>query len=817
MAESQKKSSTVNSMEKNSFLDLDIDKDFLSSWKTASVAEREMDFDLMPVSKGKKKSFDFDIMDMEFNLDGDFGKISSFKMDMPGLDISSTPQKDGKPKENSKKSSSRNDKGKADQFTFGFDFDDFENFGFEPSPTKGGSKAQTDKDNIEFSPSGSGCQDIEVSSHVKLTGDMTLKEDLPEKPSLPGTLTTFDMNYQGGGSADLEPTMKISPSKLAMNDSATSKYSTVTDEFSSDKKMTHPEEPIITRELPAICQSEQSLFLEPVDREACTENVVVQELSSDSLGNDEPTEVNSLEALDKVDCVDKTSAGSIGEQDVNVSTIAGSTCDYKDTMSGNSQFFLTVAISEKNNSDNNQRGIENHRMEDETTDLGQLTSFDENSFITSFVSGKISDISTEKENQEPASKILELTSVSEPAAELLVEKEKENGREPSVSCPSSFIQSEKPQCHVPKSSSTQTKLSSLSSKNKDFTQPSLVEKRRDWDSVQSDIKLAPFSSEHSKTLLRRELPQTRSQESFKGPELCGEVRNPDGVQNAKKLNDSSTTKNLDMVKEKSPLKQRETSMKDLNTLSLSVEIKKRTAQSSKSSITLAGPLTSKKSPVGEKLSAVGGRKTADLCGLKLSSLSLDSMKFPSQKDMKSVGNIGQTRAVKTPLDVAHFSDSKKKTPSAISTKRKTLEGFNADIAVLNPSKRVSLSPIQNRKFVETSMTFSDKKASNHNNVEDDCNRSTLYSRQLSTSDIPRKTNIEGLEMSFSIENDSHIKQAEAYSKKLDDIHNMLRKKHEEAKELLVRASVNSNKLLMLKLPLLQLEEKISFEFLLYKF
>lgn len=41
--------------------DLEIGKDFLSSWKSMSMAEGDViDFDLTPVSKGNKKSFDFD-------------------------------------------------------------------------------------------------------------------------------------------------------------------------------------------------------------------------------------------------------------------------------------------------------------------------------------------------------------------------------------------------------------------------------------------------------------------------------------------------------------------------------------------------------------------------------------------------------------------------------------------------------------------------------------------------------------------------------------------------------------------------------------
>ncbi|GMP72257.1 hypothetical protein CsSME_00030356 [Camellia sinensis var. sinensis] len=59
-----------------------------------------------------------------------------------------------------------------------------------------------------------------------------------------------------------------------------------------------------------------------------------------------------------------------------------------------------------------------------------------------------------------------------------------------------------------------------------------------------------------------------------------------------------------------------------------------------------------------------------------------------------------------------------------------------------------------------------------------------------------------------MENDVNVEKAEAYTKELEDICNMLRKKHEEAKEILVRGLVNNNNLLMLNHPIY--EEKISF-------
>ncbi|XP_048438260.1 uncharacterized protein At4g18490 [Pyrus x bretschneideri] len=100
-----------------------------------------MDFHFDTVSKGskgKKKVFDFEKLDMDFNLDGDFGKISYFKMDMPDLDFSSPPRKAAKTKERSEEEPSKgNRQGRQDPFKFSFDFnDELDDFDLDPNLKK---------------------------------------------------------------------------------------------------------------------------------------------------------------------------------------------------------------------------------------------------------------------------------------------------------------------------------------------------------------------------------------------------------------------------------------------------------------------------------------------------------------------------------------------------------------------------------------------------------------------------------------------------------------------------------------------------------
>ncbi|KAI7740883.1 hypothetical protein M8C21_021983, partial [Ambrosia artemisiifolia] len=137
MAEPQKTDPPVKSKEKSSLLDIDIDKDFLGSWKSMSMGDDGMDFDFGPTTKGKQKAFNFDKMDMDFSVDDGFDKLSSFKMDMPGFDISSPAKKSGKSTEKSKDISSGGAKqSKRESFGFSFDFDGFADLGFESKKTK---------------------------------------------------------------------------------------------------------------------------------------------------------------------------------------------------------------------------------------------------------------------------------------------------------------------------------------------------------------------------------------------------------------------------------------------------------------------------------------------------------------------------------------------------------------------------------------------------------------------------------------------------------------------------------------------------------
>ncbi|GER51995.1 NIMA-related kinase 3 [Striga asiatica] len=819
MAEHQKRDSfSISSKEKSSLLDMDFGKDFLSSWKSISIAERdEMDFDLTP-GPGNKKTFKFDKADVDFNLDGDFGKMSSFKMDMSDLDISPPLKKDENPKEKPKESSSSGkDKGKADHFAFAFDFDELDNFNFESNLTKDVSKAEKDKNKEGTSLSGSGCQEEEGSMHKKDIRSMTVSEDWAQNASVNGTAMNVDMDSPVGEDADHEP---ILPSKCAMDDDDTPEHSAAIHE--SDKATSHFDTTIDFMEVLKVGPSENLVSAKPVQLEGCTGNDDGKDKSSDSHFINEPTGDHSSEEHDDANSVSTNTTSSNRKQDFDHTSIDSSSCHYKYAIPVNSHLLHTVEIAEENTGKKNEVGVEDHVMNNrDRVEVGKVKSLVESSCATSAVPGILGDkTSTREKNLE----ILKSNFVGQTAD--LSEKETDEGRKPSAPCSKSFIQTEKPVCPAP-DVSNQTIFAPLSTRKMGTLQPSLVGRKREGVvSTQSDTRVAPLPLQYSKLVKTqlKEFPKIQKQESY----VALKVPSAEGLENGKKLNDSSSAlgKETETTKEKS--------VKDTDALrnsgsSFSLEVNKNAEQKGGNPISFAAiRLSNKQIPAEEhnKLFSIErGRKTPEPPGVKLQCLNIESTKPAIQKDINPIGSTVQNRVLlrKSTSDIAHSSNAKKQIPTAQSTKRKTPEGVTTNISVLNPSKRLIQSPTASRIAVDSSEKILDLKVPNHSNIENKSIKSTMFNTELSTLNIPHEANVKEVlstlnipheakvkevNMSFSIESNNNIKQAEAHGKELDDLCNMLRKKHDEAKELLVQAVVNSNKLLMLNNPLLH--EKISF-------
>ncbi|XP_042465251.1 uncharacterized protein At4g18490-like isoform X7 [Zingiber officinale] len=166
MAEPERGASTSAPRKRSTPMEDDFGKDFLDVWKS-STSKNSMDYDVETVSQTGKSFFNFDKLD-DFDLGGDFGKLSSFQIDMSDLDFPVSLKKTTKGNANETLIGKQDLK--KDNFTFMFDFNKLDKF----DPTK------LDKTEI---PSGKCMDDIapnisekELHKHDK---QLDLKRDSP--------------------------------------------------------------------------------------------------------------------------------------------------------------------------------------------------------------------------------------------------------------------------------------------------------------------------------------------------------------------------------------------------------------------------------------------------------------------------------------------------------------------------------------------------------------------------------------------------------------------------------------------------------------
>ncbi|KAG6581347.1 hypothetical protein SDJN03_21349, partial [Cucurbita argyrosperma subsp. sororia] len=184
MAEPRKGASlATDPRKKDSLLDEDIGDEFMNSWKSISVAEDDMvDFSFGTVSKGKNKAFDFGTLDVDFNLDGSFEKLSSFKIDMPDLDFSSPPKKNEKARSSGKEGSPKeNLQRDMDSLNFSFDFKELDSFDVDKSLQNGERtcKQQQDTEAVSSSRVEHEAFNIHIGEENTATDNTSIAKRLP--------------------------------------------------------------------------------------------------------------------------------------------------------------------------------------------------------------------------------------------------------------------------------------------------------------------------------------------------------------------------------------------------------------------------------------------------------------------------------------------------------------------------------------------------------------------------------------------------------------------------------------------------------------
>ncbi|KAF8409007.1 hypothetical protein HHK36_005078 [Tetracentron sinense] len=768
MAESQKgTSSTGDSKKKSSLLDEEIGKEFLSSWKSMSVTEDDaIDFNCESVPKGRKKPFNFDKLDMDFALDGDFDKLSSFKVDMSDLDFSSPPRKIGKPKERSEEESiHKKHQGKQDRFSFSFDFNELESFDFDSSLKKGEKTSDKCADDKGFDSSVKQGK-IQVSrTNIAVSVDAFEDSDAKKSPASK-SLTTSKFESLIGDLGDHEPVVDHAPS-------TSTNFKNLN---ASQDATTSPEREITTRAQETDQCSEQSVRTGSVEP---SPQHILQDLSVHSVPSDEIVREMVPELLAEVCSLDtEVNNNPGGEQNVIVKTITDFESNHvklnnmKHSSPGcitgsqrsefrketENQYHIPVGVTIGNESAKGDIGIEDASV----TSVSQKMPHSTKSTI---------------ENKNSIVKPLLSPLDSETRIDKL-DRMKEEGKGGIKSKFFSRSEETESQLHL---TSSPKKISSVSDKRSRIVRLSPADERRqDFNAsdVQTENQNVGSSKLHDRAV------------SKVAPVILGSQKN-------------------DIYHNTSSFQVHPASLPEQST-------KSATPKCINPKLVVLSMAPNRNSIISVEKNKISplkaGKKTSDMSSLKaLRTTTLNNLSNSSfRKERKSLRYSEENMEVQvnTAPKIAPPVSTGKKTLFSASLKRKTFEASNANPESFYPLKRLAESPTGSRKAREASQRVDEGRVCNTENLVESHAKDVFFDHPTSTLDVPREAHLTELEVPIVMDNDGNVEKAEACTKELENICNMLKKKHEEAKEILVRAIVNNNNLLMLNHPIY--EEKISF-------
>ncbi|KAH1048501.1 hypothetical protein J1N35_039285 [Gossypium stocksii] len=852
MAEPQKATSSAvdsKSKERKSMLDEEIGKDFLGSWKSMSVKDDALDFSFETTTRGKNKAFNFDKLDIDFNLDDDFGKFSSFKVDMPDLDFSSPAKKDAKAKEKSKEeTNSGKQQDKKDRLAFSFNFNELDDFDFDSALNKG---EKTRKKNHES-------KDAEL-------------DDFDFDSTLNKGEETSDKNKECEAAElddfDFDSTLNIGEKTSKKNQEGKAAASESTEASKIDQAL---EDDLITERLPESRDAANSKAETSKGRvEACksTDNpcpskaVPAQEPAPEKMVTAQGSRISPDTSVDtnaeetyksspsperevSPELYDQQSLQSspMGSRNVNNSN-PETISDMQAEVCSQGRRTKTSSASEQNVKDNviiNESTQENlHRKNSfspsESDRDGRKgaggnipAQIDDSLLVQDDIvlkgintAGLSTDnIAAKKYIQNPTPKLpsVSLDRCSEPTdTEQTARKEKEAG-----AIRSRFfrrLEENRSQLHQP--SEIGKEVSSFSGKNNGGMHLCPVyEKREDFGAseAQSVRKLVDYSKLSSQELTKRRSVLQQSENNVGSSSDIRAGFAAGAIQNgANKLISKSS------LQDKAARKVDPVLLRTEKNASLQANPPNHTEKTTESSVQKSlnpklqvpkmhsiqnSMFHSEAHKSTKKAPALSCIKSTRSIGPKMDHMS-------SQKETNSLGNLeqnkdtgGNTSNIVLPVGVAETQ-----TPKFPSLKRKTFQESNGDTVLLKSLKRLSQSPTESRNLTESSERVADKEVQNRKNHVEVSTKNVLYDHLTSGSEVPREVNMTEPEFASVIENDGKVEKAEAYGKELEDICNMLKKKNEEAKKVLVRAIVNNNNLLMLNHPILK--EKISFPILYY--
>ncbi|KAF4363123.1 hypothetical protein G4B88_029641 [Cannabis sativa] len=802
MAEPQKETSSVNAEKKKSLLDDDIGNEFLNSWKTMSVTEDDtMDFNFSTVSNGKKKAFDFDKLDMDFNLDGDFNKLSSFKVDMEDFDFSAPSTKAVKTKEKSEQESSNgNQKGKKKQFDFSFDFNELDSFNFDSSLMKEEKASHQSHDGKKRS---------------SLDGDESRgsKSQLSEGVKCFDTVATKVQPFEDVHTSKVESSLAESSHLTSIKDGS-AKHVISEAAILSHCAEPSPEKVIATeKEISSKLYSEKAI----IDFSSqCLEDVNSNRYALCEGQNESYEQSSGLPT-------------TLNQKDVNEKVTVG-------VLSSDENLPLKDSLSLENTtleSNNGETNTSDSKKSKETVDCTVSSEADEKceENLTSFVSSK--DQPDVKDNKEKQNLSTELP-IALPSREGLNSNGARIGKElcgnPLLGA-REFTKGKDALQEGAKSDMNLTDIRDSFISNGLPNGSKLVGKSQLPDDEATKVEpVLPASDKMGKgqnTLGLRDCPSSSSEKQIRSS-------------NQIPLNSKAFSSNMEALRDPNP----KIKSAEETTLCPAKAVRKlpdlSTMKVSKYWTTGANQVLSNSLPQKDIISLQNPEKNVQVQGntantasdtaspaistekklplnlsLKRKSLELSHSDLASLKALKRpYTSLIESRDIKEPLKRVveeKFSPAEKNSISDSGKILKPLkfpsESFGGSRNLKEPLKRIDVK--------ESVRRVDEDKANFHENQVKSKRRGSPYNSPAPAYESSPKVNVMELEISSVTENDGTVEKAEALSKELEEICNMLKKKHDEAKEILVGAVVNNNNLLMLNHPLY--EEKISFSLTLLQF
>ncbi|XP_065882207.1 uncharacterized protein At4g18490-like [Euphorbia lathyris] len=768
MEESRKETpSSLDPKEKKSSFDDEIGKDFYGSWKLLSDAVDPMDFSFDTVPTGKKISINFGKSDPDFNLDGAFDKLTSFKVDMPDLDVSCPSKKTAKPKESSKgESSGGSHQGKPDSFNFSFDFNDRldDAFNFGSTLTEG----------KNFS---------EKNSSIKDDGAARIEQQ-GSKLKMAGCSDAFD---------------DCQTDNLPASDNVTAPTVKTTTDCAGTRDASNIGELVLTYEVQTSPQKslsvspkdkEQQIYLD--EKENFTEPVApdtTQVLPAQSFdGNDSTQATESDTEID-------TPAPEVNTESVVEQNVTHRKIDVLRSDPDNSQ--LKISDPPHNNESGSNRA-ESEKAHSETPAgnmIGTAPVQDDDEVTSAATLSRTRSHSDTSKNIQMPALILLAPLRSEHVVDKIMSIKK-NKPEVGSSKISQTSNETEPQLCQP--SSVDGQVSSAVNKGPATSYPANGKREGIFvNDAETQRKLTGDLKSLSKELIKGEPAFLGSKRNAKDQCNIREGFNGDRIKNISKLGTIPTHPGKEATKGDSILLGSGTN-KDLDNFdSTDKETKSNTQKSVDSTTVVSNMMSTWNLKFGSSEGLKTMRKTPDASSLKISrniGQSKDHSDATLRRELSSLRKSDKDIEVQGSTASKIVHPVQRKTSAITSLKRKTAEASNAKEVLLHPQKRLSQSLSESRNLKEPL----------ERTVEVQCNQpendtqTMLYNQPTSGLEIPNKKESS---IFLTTEDDQNVEKAEEYAKELEDIYNMLKKKHEEAKELMVRAIVNNNHLLMLNHPM----------------